>query len=379
MPYDQFVKALVVGNGSSLQNPAVTFTVNRLPKAELVPQLFLGVRMECAQCHDHPFDVWKQSDYQALQHFFLDLASKEGAGDTHGREIGNFVAPEKFLPWEHGKTVSLRLLDGNTVEVPVQRNRREVLADWLFDAAKQQTARAIVNRTWGKLLGRGIVDPVDDMRFSNPPVNAPLLDALADDFIAHEYDFKHLVRTILNSRTYQLSSLPNPSNAREEMNFSHARLRRLSGEQLFDAIVQVTGVSEELRTTPLGFRAVQIPTEYSGSRFLSMFGRPNQRMSPCECIRSHEVTLPQVLHLLNGETIGGKLRAQGSTLNRLLAAKPTDARLVEDLYLAVLSRLPSDHEQTIGQTFLRNADDQSQGAEDLMWSLLTSQEFFFNH
>jgi hypothetical protein len=379
MPYDQFAKTLLAGNGSTLENPAVTFTVTEIAKVEVIPQLFLGVRLECAQCHDHPFDVWKQSDYQSLQLFFLELANKEGPGDTSGREIRNFVAPEKFLPWEMGKTVSLRLLDGSTVDVPVQRNRREVLGEWLFGAAKKQTALAIANRTWGKLLGRGIIEPVDDMRFSNPPVNSPLLETLADDFIAHGYDFKHLVRTILNSRTYQLSSIPTASNAREEMNFSHARLRRLSGEQLLDAIMQVTGVGEEMKTTPLGFRAAQIPTEYTGSRFLSMFGRPNQRMSPCECIRSQEVTLPQILHLLNGDTIGRKLRAEDSTLNRLLAAKPSNERLVEDLYVAVLSRLPIDRERQLGQDYIQSADDQGQGAEDIMWTLLTSQEFLFNH
>ena len=373
MPYDEFAKALLIGKGGSLQNPAVTYTVNSLPKVEVIPQLFLGVRLECAQCHDHPFDTWKQSDYQALQAFFVELSNKEGPGDPRGREIRNFVPPEKFLPWELGKTVSLRLLDGTVVEVPVQRNRREVLAEWLFGPAKTSTARALVNRTWGKLFGRGIIEPVDDMRFSNPPVNAPLLDALAADFIARQYDFKHLVRTILNSRTYQLSSIPNVTNAREEMNFSHARLRRLSGEQLFDAIVQVTGVSEELRSIPHGFRAVQIPTEYSGSRFLSMFGRPNQRMSPCECIRSQEVTLPQILHMLNGDTIGNKLRGEESTLNRLLAAKPADGQLVEDIYVAVLSRLPTDAERQLGLTYVKESDDQAQGAEDGMWKQPATQ------
>ncbi|MDB5338365.1 MAG: hypothetical protein JWN70_3984 [Planctomycetaceae bacterium] len=379
MPYDQFVQTLLAGKGSSLENPAVTFTATEIVKVEVIPQLFLGVRLECAQCHDHPFDVWKQSDYQSLQQFFLELANKEGPGDTSGREIRNFIPPEKFLPWEMGKTVGLRLLDGSTVDVPVQRNRREVLGEWLFGAAKKQTARAIANRAWGKLLGRGIIEPVDDMRFSNPPVNAPLLEALADDFIAHGYDFKHLVRTILNSRTYQLSSIPNASNSGEEMNFSHARLRRLSGEQLLDAIVQATGVSEETKVTPLGFRAAQIPTEYTGSRFLSMFGRPNQRMSPCECIRSPEVTLPQILHLLNGDTIGKKLRAEDSTLTRMLAAQPPNSQLVEDLYVAVLSRLPSDRERRLGEAYLKDSENQGQGAEDLMWTLLTSQEFLFNH
>lgn len=379
MRYDRFAKSLIAANGGSLQNPAVTFTVNRLPKVETIPQLFLGVRLECAQCHDHPFDVWKQSDYQALQSFFLDLGTKEGAGDPRGREIRNFVPPERFLPWEAGKTVALRLLDGSTVHAPVQRNRREVLAEWMFGPAKKQAARALVNRTWGKLFGRGIVEPVDDMRFSNPPVNGPLLDALADDFIASGYDFKLLVRTLLGSRTYQLSSKPNATNASEEMNFSHARMRRLSAEQLLDAISQVTGVAEESRIVPPGFRAAQIPFEYGGSRFLSMFGRPNLRMSPCECIRSQEITLPQVLHILNGDTIARRLRAEGGTLSRMLAAKPSDTHLIEEVYLTTLSRFPSAGELKLAETLFRESGDQAVAAEDLMWALLTSQEFLFNH
>ncbi len=379
LPYDQFVKALVAAKGSSLENPAITYGVTRLPKVEVVPQLFLGLRLECAQCHDHPFDVWKQSDYNALREFFTAIATKEGPGDPSGREIRVFVPPEKFLLGERDKKVRLRLLDGQLVEVPAHRDRREILAEWLFGPAKQLTARAIVNRVWGKLLGRGIVDPVDDMRFSNPPVNEALLQTLAEDFIAHGYDFKHLVRTILNSRTYQLSSVPNATNERELMNFSHARLRRLPAEQLLDALSRVTGVDESFPVGPPGGRAIQIPMTYTGSRFLTMFGRPQQRMSPCECIRSSETTLPQVLHLLNGDTIGRRLHAEGSTLQRLLAANLNDERLVEELYLTVLSRLPTARERTLGHDTLSDSTDRKEGAEDLMWALLTSQEFLFNH
>jgi hypothetical protein len=373
------VKSLVSSQGSSLENPAVTFGVTRVPKVEVVPQLFLGIRLECAQCHDHPFDVWKQADYNALREFFADTVSKEGPGDPGGREIRVFIPPERFLPWERDKKVSLRLLDGGTVEVAANRDRRAVLAEWLFGPARQQTARAIVNRTWGKLFGRGITDPVDDMRFSNPPVNEPLLAALADDFIAHGYDFKHLARTILNSRTYQLSSAPNATNEHELMNFSHARLRRLSAEQLLDAVSRVTGVDEEFRVGPPGGRSLQIPSAYTGSRFLTMFGRPAQRMSPCECIRSHEATLPQVLHLLNGDTIGQRLRAEGGTLRRLLQSPIGDPQLVEAIYLTVLSRPPTDREQRLGEYYLRDSTDRGEGAEDLMWALLTSQGFLFNH
>lgn len=379
VPYDQFVRSLVAAKGSSLVNPAVAFGNNRLPKVEIVPQLFLGIRLECAQCHDHPFDIWKQRDYRALGEFFTGLGKKSGPHDTYSCELTLFVPPEHSLPWEKDRTITLRHLDGRTVTMSVTRDRREVLVDWMFGAAKRQTARALINRVWGRLFGRGIVDPVDDMRFSNPPVNEPLLDALAEDFIAHQYDFKHLVRTILQSRTYQLSSTPNATNAREEMNFSHARLRRLPAEQLLDAIALVTGGDEAFATGPPGLRAIQIPYERTGSRFLSTFGRPDQRRSACECIRSHEATLPQILHLLNGEKLRLQLKAEGGTLDRLLARKPTHNQLVEELYLTVLSRPPNDRERRQGKQYLRDASAIAEGAEDLMWALLTSQEFLFNH
>lgn len=379
LPYDHMVRALVAGKGSSLENPALTFSANQLPRVEVIPQLFLGSRLECAQCHDHPFDVWKQADYNSLREFFTNLGEKEGPHDSYGREIRRFVPPERFLPWEKGKTVTLRLPDGSQAVIPVQRDRREALADWLFGPARQRAARALVNRVWGRLCGRGIVDPVDDMRFSNPAVNEPLLEALAEDFLAHRYDFKHLVRTILSSRTYQLSSIPNATNAREHMSFSHARLRRLPAEQLLDAINQATGATESFRIGPPGMRAAQMPYEIAGSRFLTTFGRPEQRMSPCECIRSHEATLPQVLHLLNGATVSQKLSAADGTLHRLLAAGHSDVRLVEEVYLTVLSRPPSGRESRLGQEYLRDAEKRAQGAEDLMWALLTSQEFLFNH
>lgn len=379
LPYDRFVRELVASKGSSLHNPAVAFSANRLARVEVVPQLFLGIRLECAQCHDHPFDVWKQADYQALGVFFADLTQKEGPLDTHSRELRTFMPPERLLPWERTKTVTLRHLDGQAVEVPRWRDRREVLVEWLLGPAKRQTARALVNRVWGKLLGRGIVEPVDDMRFSNPPVNEPLLAALADDFLANRYNFKRLVRTILQSRTYQRSSIPNATNERETMNFSHARLRRLSAEQLLDALSQATGIEEDSRVGLRGGRAMQLPWSYTGSRFLTMFGRPEQRMSPCECIRSHELTLPQILHLLNGDTLSKKLGDEKGSLRRLVKLHNDDGKLIEALYLTALSRSPTVRESTLGKRYLVESAQRIEGAEDLFWALLSSQEFFFNH
>jgi hypothetical protein len=379
LPYDQFVKALVAGKGSSLENPAITFSANQLPRVQTVPELFLGTRLECAECHDHPFDKWKQADYRSLTEFFTVLGTKEGPHDSSGRELRRFVPPEKFLPWERDKKVTLHHLDGSSVEIPVTLDRREPLADWLIGPAKTLTARAIVNRVWGRLLGRGIIEPVDDMRFSNPPVNEPLLNALANDFLAHNWDFKHLVRIILNSHTYQLSSIPNATNAADEMNFSRARLRRLRAEQLLDSIAQVTGVDETYRSGTPGLRAVQLPYSSAGSRFLTMFGRPTQRMSPCECIRSTDVTLPQVMHLLNGDTVAQRLRSEQSTLAHLLAANHNNDQLIDELYLTVLSRYPTKAEREVSAGYFGESPSRGEGAEDLVWALLNSQEFLFNH
>ena len=379
LPYDKFVRAVVAGKGGSIQNPAMTFATNQLPKVETVPQLFLGVRLRCAQCHDHPFDVWKQRDYKALEVFFKKQGYKEGAYDPYGRDIHRFVPPEKYLPWERDKKQALRLLDGSQVEISVTHDRRDTFVDWLFGPAKKLTARAIVNRVWGRLFGRGIVDPVDAMRFSNPPVNEPLLNALADDFIAHKYDFKHLTRTILNSRTYQLSSKVNETNKTDKMNFSHAYLRRLRAEVLLDSIVQVTGVDEKYRVGAPGFRAVNLPVTDVKSRFLTMFGRPNERMTACECVRSRATTLPQVMHFVCGDTVIEKVRGKDGTLARLLESKPGDGQLIEDLYVTVLSRLPTKREQDAAKEYLAASDSRTHGAEDVMWALLTSQEFLFNH
>lgn len=373
MPYDQFVRAFLTAQGSQFQNPPVAFyRVARKPqlKAEGVAQLFLGVRIECAQCHDHPFDRWTQQDYNSMVNFFVQLDKKDGP--DYYDEFQLFLRPERHI------TVSLRLLDGSAVGMPGHRDRREVLLDWMLGPQRRWLARALVNRVWCKLLGRGIVEPVDDLRFSNPPVNQTLWNALADDFIAHKYDFKHLLRTILNSRTYQLSFKPNATNSADRMNFSHARLRRLSAEQLLDSLSQVTGVEELFHGLPPGMRAVEIATVGAGSHFLKLFGRP-KRTTTCTCERASEPSLPQILHLLNGSGVKNRLSAKGGAVRKLLAADSSDSKLVEGLYLAVLSRFPSQRERQRATRYLRKSKDHAAGVEDLMWALINSHEFLFNH
>ena len=379
LPYDQFVRKIVAGKGSSLFNPAMTYSTNQLPRVEVVPQLFLGIRIRCAQCHDHPYDVWKQSDYNELARFFQDVGYKEGPNDPYGREIRRFVSPEKFLPWERDKKISLRFLDGTKAEIPITQDRRDALVDWMFGPAKQLTAQAIVNRVWGRLFGRGIVDPVDEMRFSNPPVNEPLLKALADDFINHKYDFKNLMRTIMRSRTYQLSSKTNPTNQNDNANFSHAYLRRIGAEQLLDSAAMVTGVDDKFRISTPGYRAINLPYTNIRSRFLEIFGRPNERTTACECIRSSETTLPQVMHFISGDTFLDKISNKDGKLAKLLKQNLSDDQLVKELYLRVLSRFPNERERGVGRDHLTKAANRVHAAEDLMWSLLTSTEFAFNH
>ena len=373
MPYDQFVRAFLTARGSQFQNPPAAFSrVFRQPqeKSEAIAQLFLGTRLECAQCHDHPFDRWTQADYNSLMVFFYQVRRKDGPDYYDESQI--YLEPEKT------KEVRLRFLDGSEITWPGAHDRRAALADWMLGPGKRWTARALVNRVWGKLLGRGIVEPVDDFRFSNPAVNDPLLDALADDFIAHGYDFKRLVRTILNSRTYQLSATPNATNAGDRTTFSKASLRRLSAEQLLDALAQITGIEEEHAGVPPGFRAAQIPTSRTGSYFLNTFGRP-PRKTPCSCERSSIPTLPQVLHLMNGSSMMKRLRAETGTLDRLLKAKLSEAALIDELYLAALSRPPSTEEQKRARQYFRQADDIPQAAEDILWTLLNSRQFLFNH
>jgi len=379
LPYDEFVRQVVAGRGSSIRNPGMTFSTNQLARQETVPQLFLGVRLRCAECHDHPFDIWKQADYQALGKFFEGLGYKESALDPYGRDIQRFVPPENSLPWKKGSMVSLRLLDGSTVEAPVTVDRRDVLVDWMFGPARQMTAHAIVNRVWGRLFGRGIVDPVDDMRFSNPSVNEPLLDALAENFIAHDYNFKHLVRTILISRTWQRSSRTNETNAGDQMNFSHFVPHTMPAETLLDSICVVTGSPEQFRIGPPGMRAVNLPYVNIRSRFLKTFGRPDKRMSACECDRTNESTLPQALHLFVGDTLADKIRSEDGRLAHLLAADLTNRQLVEELYLAVLSRFPTSAELDFGSEYLSMTENRQYAAEDVMWALLSSREFILHH
>jgi hypothetical protein len=374
--FDRFVRSIVAGKGSVIGEPNSAFSL-RIPRVEAIPQALLGMRVQCAQCHDHPFDVWTQSDYNSLATFFTNVKMKDGPRFYIDNQT--FVAPDSYLPWNRTKRTTLRRLDGSSVEVGATTDYRDALADWMLGDAKSWTARAIANRAWGRLMGRGIVEPVDDMRFSNPPVNEPLLAALADDFLAHRYDFKHLLRTILNSHTYQASSTANESNAADTMNFSHAALRRLTAEQLLDAISATTGITDEIPGAPAGMRAAQWAPLNTRSRFLETFGRPVRRATACTCERAMETTLPQSLHLMNGQTIETKLRDPQGAVQKIIAGEGTDAAKIDALYLRLLARHPTPAEIRTAERYLAGSNVRGEAAIDLAWALLNSQEFLFNH
>jgi hypothetical protein len=258
-------------------------------------------------------------------------------------------------------------------------DRREALADWLVSPGNPFFAKAAVNRIWYHLFGRGIVDPVDDLRDSNPPASAELLQALAADFVTHGFDTKHTVRVILNSRTYQLASETNPFNAEDTRYFSHANVRLLAAEPLLDGVCQLTGVTERLFHLPPGTRAAQVPDGEFAHPFLRVFGQPPRSVA-CECERGSESTLEQALQLVGGRLVHDKIRAQDNRIGKLLNAGADDAGIVEDLFLAALGRLPDGSERSLAlEALYRHPTNRRQAAEDLLWALINHPEFLFQH
>ena len=333
MPFDQFAKQLLVSTGSSYDNPAANyFRASRDPSdaTETTAQLFLGVRMQCAKCHNHPFERWTQDEYYGIASFFARVGRK--AGDepdeevvfvNRSGEVSNPRTGQQMKPW---------LLLKGEAEVAPQQDRREVFAHWLTDPENPFFAKAAVNRIWGYIMGNGIVEPVDDFRDSNPPSNEELLTALAQDFIDSGFDQKHVIRTILNSATYQLSSKKNEWNAEDDTYFSHSNVRLLSAEQLLDAICQVTDVPEKFPGLPAGTVATALPDPKIDNYFLKIFGQPQREMA-CSCERSNESNLSQALQMINGPTVHNKLRDDKGRINRLIEAGVADGDIVKELYL----------------------------------------------
>ena len=381
-PYDDFTREILTSVGSTFQSPASNyFRVNDDPKIamETTTQLFLGVRMVCAQCHDHPFEKWTQNQYYQLAAFFAAVGMKPG-----------FDADEQIVylkrddnDIKHPKTnkvVDAEYLIASAGLPPITdfRDRREALADWLTSAKNPFFAKAIVNRVWSYFLGRGIIEPVDDIRGSNPPINPDLLDALEQDFIASGFDLQHLMRTIVSSRTYQTGIETNKWNETDEVNFSRFAPRRLPAESLLDAITVATGSRPNFPEVPEDFTAQQLPDPHVGKGgFLDMFGRPD-RESSCECERRNDLSLPQAMNLVNGPTLAEAIAdPEGRVAEAILAGK-SDRELVEELYLAALSRFPTGIEMDRALTYIRSDSGRAAQTQDLLWALINSNAFLFN-
>jgi Protein of unknown function (DUF1549)/Protein of unknown function (DUF1553)/Bacterial Ig-like domain (group 2) len=377
-PYDQFARELLTAEGPLTDVPAAAFyKVVRKPgeAASSLAQVFLGVRISCAECHHHPYDRWSQEDYQGMLAFFKPVGVKPSPRGEAVLAEGNATARHPRT----GAVVHAHALGETMPEKALEGDRRTVLAAWMTDPKNPWFARNLANRLWAHFLGRGLVDPVDDVRATNPPTNPELLDALARDFIQGKYDLKHLIRTITASRTYQLSSKPNETNEADEVNYSRARLKRVDAEVLLDMVCQVTGVGEKFDGVPGGTRAIGLWDSKVSHYFLKTFGRP-ERVSACECERAGDPSVAQVLHLLNSPEVHAKVSHAGGRVARLVRSLPSDEALAEELYLTFYARLPDESERSLAVGYLgKRHSRRQQAAEDLAWSLMNSLEFIFNH
>jgi hypothetical protein len=377
MPMDQMVQELLGSSGGTFKNPATNFyqtTTETLPLTESVAQVFMGMRIQCAQCHNHPFDRWTQDDYYGFAAFFAQIGRK-GAEDYRETIVFNSGGGEVNHP-VGGRVMAPKFLGGETPDVS-GKDRRVVLAKWLASPQNPWFASSFANRVWAHFMGVGIVEPVDDFRVSNPATNPELIEALGKHFTATKYDLKALVRDICNSRTYQRTTQRNESNAGDERNFAHALIRRVKAENLLDMISGVTETKDKFQGLPLGARAVQIADGQSTTYFLTTFGRAT-RETPCSCEVKMEPTLSQALHLLNGDTVNAKIK-QGGLISKLMTTKKFPEERIIDLYIRSLSRKPTKDELDKLLPTLGEGANQAQTLEDLFWALLNSREFLFNH
>lgn len=382
-PVDEMVREIITAEGSTFtEGPANYFLVAKNPGdwAETTSQLFLGVRIGCAKCHHHPFEKWSQDDYAGMAAFFVRLGTKNSQEfGLFGREqVVYLKATGEMSHPRKGGVVPPHPLDGEVMNDPI--DRRVKLAEWLTSAKNPFFAHNMVNRFWGYLMGRGLVEPLDDMRATNPASNPELLNALADDFVKHKFDLRHLLRTVMNSRGYQLSAMATPGNQADADNvhYTRFRVRRLTAEQLADAIDFATGTQEKYPGLPLGTRAIQLPDSNVKSFLLDTFGRPARQIT-CECERTTQPNIAQALHLLNGDFLNKKITNAQGRIEKLLKAKTDLNKIIEELYLVTLSRPPRSDEVQRVVGMIQRAPNQREGVQDLLWALLNSREFLFNH
>ena len=347
-------------------------------QVEDTAQLFLGLRIQCARCHHHPFEKWSQQDYYGFAAFFAQVGRKRGEYRDMDRiyhKPGNATARNP----KTGDNVPPTGLGSEPLELDPLDDPRQALADWMSSPDNPFFAKALVNRYWKHFFSRGLVDPEDDMRVTNPAVNPELLDALATEFVEYQFDMKHLIRQIVNSSVYQLDSEPNAWNQNDKQNFSRFYPRRLDAEVLLDSIDQVTGTETNFRDVPRGTSAVQLPDNGFDSYFLTVFGRP-ESSSACECERSGDANLAQSLHLLNSNEIQGKLTSGGGNAAKLSNEQDMEtARKIRELYVLAFSREPTQEEINIASDHIEKSENKRHAYEDIVWALINTKEFLFNH
>ncbi len=377
VPINTIIHALLSSNGGTFSTPPTNYyqvETETLKRAENVAQVFMGTRIQCAQCHNHPFDKWTMDDYYGFAAFFSQVGVKK-AEDPRERIVFNKGNGDvKHLVDK--RVMAPRFLGGDTPKLE-KLDRRKVLADWLTSPDNPYFARNVVNIIWAQYMGRGIIEPVDDARLSNPPANPELLDALAKKLVESNYDFKTIVRDICNSRTYQLSTRTNPSNELDERNFSHATVRRLRAEVLLDCISTVTHTKDKFSGLPLGARATHIADGKTSTHFLTTFGRAT-RATVCSCEVSMEPNLSQALALINGKTVGGKI-SSGDVVKTLLKEGKSPTEIMDILFVQCLSRKPTEGERSALADQLVDDKGSADALNDIFWALLNSQEFIFNH
>jgi hypothetical protein len=377
VPMDQMVRELLGSSGGTFQNAATNYyqgESNPLKVAENVAQVFMGMRIQCAQCHNHPFDRWTMDDYYSFSAFFSQIGRKRGEDPREqiifnraSGEVNHLVGNRRMTP---------KFLGGEEPDV-AGKDRRVVMVEWMASPDNPYFATNLANIVWAHFLGKGIIDQVDDVRVSNPPVNKELLETLGRNFTEYNYDFKKLVRDICTSRVYQHTTATNETNVKDSRNFSHASLRRMRAEVLLDAITQVTDTKNKFQGLPRGARAVQISNGNTSTYFLTAFGRA-KRATVCSCEVTMEPNLSQALHLLNGDTVNGRI-GQGNLIGKMLEAGKTPKEVVEEIYLRCLTRHPTDRETAGLEEVLAGGEDKKQILEDIFWAAMNSREFVFNH
>jgi hypothetical protein len=391
-PYDVFVREIVAAVGDETRCPPTVWYKDIATADQFVDnlsQVFLGTRMQCAQCHHHPYEKWTQDDYWGMAAFYGRVGTKtvpipglSNQNQQNQRRVLFTKTTGNVVNTRTKQTSPIKPLDGEIIKPDSDLDPRQNLVDWMVDAKNPFFAKAVANRYWAHFFGRGIVDPLDDMRVTNPPSNPELLDALADDLVKNKYSLKALIKTICKSRTYGLSPVPNEFNRNDKQSYSRYYPKRMSAEVLFDAVCQVTGTPTNFPGLPKDKhapnRAIMLPDESFQSYFLDVFGRP-QRISACECERVSEANLAQALHLLNSNEVQDKIAAAGGRAEQMAKDPRPDAEKVEELFYWALGRKPSPKQMSLAlENIELNAKNKKQAYENIVWALLNTKEFVFN-